>query len=134
LFCCVKSGVQSLTQLQVYPSYSGSKHTGRGASLLVSTQSESEPVGVLRMTEANPLHDETDFQMEKKTVKNSAVTSTPADASNTATAPSRTRSARSTSRVKSTCPAVTQTSQWLLLLISTGMVHTLTECFYLGCL
>lgn len=32
------------------------------------------------------------------------LTSTPAEASNTATAPSRTRSARSTSRVKSTCP------------------------------
>lgn len=42
------------------------------------------------------------------------LTSTPADASNTATAPSRTRSARSTSSVKSTCPAVPQTSQWLL--------------------
>lgn len=34
------------------------------------------------------------------------LTSTPAEASNTATAPSRTRSARSTSSVKSTCPVI----------------------------
>ena len=56
-------------------------------------------------------------------------TSTPAEASNTATAPSRTRSARSTSRVKSTCPATTQNDmfEWLIptgiFLISQGCFH-----------
>lgn len=37
--------VWSLTLLQAYPSYSGNKHREHGASLLVSTRSESEPVG-----------------------------------------------------------------------------------------
>lgn len=40
----------SLTLLQVYPSYSGNKHREHGASLLVSTRSESEPVGVFKVS------------------------------------------------------------------------------------
>lgn len=38
--------VWSLTLLQAYPSYSRNKHREHGASLLVSRQSESEPVGI----------------------------------------------------------------------------------------
>lgn len=41
-----------LTLLQVYPSYSRNKHRGRGASLLASTLSKSEPVGILKAAEA----------------------------------------------------------------------------------
>lgn len=44
--------VWSLTLLQAYPSYSGNKHREHGASPLVSTRSESEPVGIFKATEA----------------------------------------------------------------------------------
>lgn len=40
-----------LTLLQAYPSYSRNKRRGRGASLLVSTLSTSEPVGIMKAGE-----------------------------------------------------------------------------------
>lgn len=58
------------------------------------------------------------------------LTSTPAEASNTATAPSRTRSARSTSRVKSTCPVSPHRESCLIF--NTKSLYPQVCWFYLG--